>query len=105
MIIGITGKSGAGKSTISRYINNNKEDVLYISVDNVVEDNIKGNIIEKVNKELYEKYNMGPYPRVEIIDSWYEEDDEHNLFILYLKDTLLKTLEKELNIIKRLAKI
>ena len=85
MIIGITGKSGAGKSTISRYINENIDNVLYISVDNVVEENIKGNIIEKVNKELYEKYKMGPYPRVEIIDSFYNEDDEHKLIYSIFK--------------------
>ena len=47
MVIGITGKSGAGKSTISRYINENRDDILYISVDNIVEENIKGNIIAR----------------------------------------------------------
>ena len=104
MIIGITGKSGAGKSTISRYINNNKEDILYISVDNVVEDNIKGNIIEKVNKELKEKYNMGPYPRVEIIDSWYEEDDEHKLIYSIFKRHIVEDTRERIKHYKKTGK-
>ena len=90
MVIGITGKSGAGKSTICRYLNENLDNVLYISVDNVVEENIRGNIIEKVNNELKEKYNMGPYGRVEIIDSFYAEDDEHKFVYEIFKRHLVE---------------
>lgn len=104
MIIGITGKSGAGKSTISCYINNNREDILYISVDNVVEDNIKSNIIEKVNAELLEKYNMGPYPRVEIIDSWYEEDDEHKLIYSIFKRHIVEDTRDRIEHYKKTGK-
>ena len=104
MIIGITGKSGAGKSTISRYINENIDNILYISVDNVVEENIKGNIIEKVNRELYEKFKMGPYPRVEIIDSFYNEDDEHKLIYSIFKRHMVEDTRARIEYYKSTGK-
>ncbi len=104
MIIGITGKSGSGKSTASSYINANLENVLYISVDNIVEENIKGNIIEKVNRELKEKYNMGPYGRVEIIDSFYAEDDEHKFVYEIFKKRLVEDTRERINYYKKTGK-
>lgn len=104
MVIGITGKSGAGKSTISRYINENRDDVLYISVDNIVEENIKGNIIEKVNRELYDKYGMGPYDRVEIIDSFYADDDEHKLVYSVFKRHIVEDTRARILYYKKTGK-
>lgn len=104
MIIGITGKSGSGKSTACRYLNANLDNVLYISVDNIVEENIKGNIIEKVNNELREKYNMGPYGRVEIIDSFYAEDDEHKFVYEIFKKHLVEDVRERIKYYKKTGK-
>lgn len=104
MIIGITGKSGSGKSTACRYLNANLDNVLYISVDDIVEENIKGNIIEKVNNELREKYNMGPYGRVEIIDSFYAEDDEHKFVYEIFKKHLVEDVRERIKYYKKTGK-
>lgn len=99
MILGITGKSGVGKSTISNYINSITSDFEIIEVDNVVKYVLENNGIKRINKEMQERYGMGPYKKHDITLSFFRDSIEDKML-----DELFK-MEIDLETLKRVNEI
>lgn len=71
MIIGICGKAGVGKSTAARFLNE-ELGFKYIKIDEVVESVIEGHL-EEINDYVVGRFQIGPYSREEIYDSYFSK--------------------------------
>lgn len=99
MILGITGKPGAGKTTISNYIKSISDEFEIIEVDKVVKYILANNGIKHINDEMNKRYNMGPYDKKDITDSFFRNTIEDKML-----DELFK-MEIDLETLKRVRDI
>jgi len=99
MIIGITGKSGAGKTTISNYIKELSEEFEVIEVDKVVKYILENDGIKRINHEMKQRYNMGPYEKHDITHSFFRNSIEDKML-----DELFK-MEIDLETLKRVKEL
>lgn len=94
MLIGICGKGGVGKTTISKYLISKIDNTIYCDIDNIVNEILNGDIIydcAKVNKNR--KY---------FVTKLLEKDDNFtNIFFQYLDKNIEKYIleNKDKNII------
>lgn len=99
MILGITGKSGVGKSTISNYIRSLSDEFEIIEVDKVVKYVLENEGIKHINAEMKKRYNMGPYEKHDITHSFFRNSIEDKML-----DELFK-MEIDLETLKRVNDI
>lgn len=70
MIIGICGNAGTGKSTALNFLKENYG-VVCIEIDTIIE-NVIEHHLDEINDVLKEVYDLGPFKKVEIYDSYFD---------------------------------
>jgi len=95
MIIGITGKTASGKSTVSKYLKD-KYSFKYIEVDKLVEKIMKHGSIEKIKKYLYIEHQVDSKSCEEIADSFFSYDIDSYIMDLNFKREIDNEILKEI---------
>ena len=95
-IVVITGKAGAGKSTVCRKISANHPQVLYIDGDYYAETCLADSqVIMRMNEQLRGVLGIQKLSAKEIASAFHKEDVVSNVvFSLFIKEVEIKILEK-----------
>lgn len=95
MLIGITGKTASGKSTVSKYLSS-KYGFKYIEVDKIVQDIMKNGTIQNINDDLRNNHEVYAKSNVEIADSFFSNDINSYLMDLNFKKAIDNEILKEI---------
>ena len=95
MIIGITGKTASGKSTISKFLSN-KYNFKYIEVDKLVERIMTNGKIDKIRTSLSNDHQIYDKSNVDIADSFFSYDVDSYIMDLNFKREIDNEILKEI---------
>lgn len=95
MIIGITGQTASGKTTVSKYLSQ-KYKFHYIEVDKIVHKIITGKKIEKIKNYLASEQQVFAESCLEIVDSFFSYDFNSYIIDLNFKREIDNEILKEI---------
>ena len=95
MIIGITGQTASGKSTVSKFLKE-KYEFKYIEVDKIVEKIMKQGGIDKIRDYLYSEHQVDSKGPKEIGDSFFSYDINSYIMDLNFKREIDNEILKEI---------
>lgn len=95
MIIGITGKTASGKSTVSKFLSN-KYNFKYIEVDKIVERIMSNGKIDKIRANLSNEYQVNAKSNIDIADSFFSYNIDSYIMDLNFKKEIDNEILKEI---------
>ena len=90
MIIGISGRGGSGKSTLSRKIVDRYDNYIYIDVDNIIETKVlkSSELVETVNRYFSDrKYSING-----IVMAYFQKSQKNNIIHKFFTNEVAKQI-------------
>lgn len=90
MIIGVSGRGGSGKSTLSRKIVDRYDNYIYIDVDNIIETKVlkSSELVEAVNRHFSDsKYSIN-----DIVMAYFQKSEKNNIIHKFFTNEVAKQI-------------